>query len=58
MGGIISNFGNCHITPYDVIVYVTVVTSELSLSSCVVAQSTGSAVARFNNLKICICNSY
>ena len=47
MGGTISK--TSHVSHYsdDVIVHVPVVTSELSLSSCVVAQNTGRAVSRF-----------
>ena len=38
----------CHTKIDDVTVYVTFVTSELLLSSCVVAQSTGSTISHFH----------
>ena len=52
MGGIISN-NTCVTLTDDVIVLASVVTSELSLSSCVVAQITGKAASRlFNRVKL------
>ena len=42
----------CHTKIDDVTVYVTLVTSELLLSSCVVAQSTGSTALVFIDLMV------